>query len=125
MNNSYKRLDTTDWVEAFRDPRERLYARLPGPQLPLPPRYLALIPWPYLCATAIAECVNRGLPHSSLYELHVNPLALWDVRYMIHEWTGKHPNPVAPLVNVIPDPKLTRFEWFIEGSGVAIGSPGC
>lgn len=105
--------------------RKIWYEHLPGPQLPRPPRYTSLMPYPDLCSTAIAECVNHGLPLSSTYTLHVNPLAVWDARWMIHEWTGRHPNPVAPLVNVIPDPKLTRFEWFIEAHGVAIGSPGC
>lgn len=102
----------------------RLYEHLPGPQLPRP-RYTSLIPYIDLCSTAIAECVNHGLPLSSMYTLHVNPLAVWDVRWMIHEWNGRHPNPVAPLVNVIPDSELTRFEWFIEAHGVVIGSPGC
>lgn len=102
----------------------RLYARMPGPQRAFP-RYTQLPVGCDMTATTIAECVNRGLPVSRLYLLHVHPLAVWDARYMISKWTGKHPNPVAPLVNVIPDKKLTRFEWYIEAGGVAIGSPSC
>jgi hypothetical protein len=116
-------LDLLAW--RYVDPRKSWYSQMPGPQRTRPPRYITLVPWPDLCGTAIAEAVIRGLPLAKVYDLHVNPVAVYDARAMIHEWTGRYPNPVAPLVNVIPDPKLTRFEWFIEGGGMAIGSPGC
>lgn len=102
----------------------RLYAHLPGPQKPYK-RYEQLPVHCDLSGGTIAECVNRGLPVSRVYTLNVHPQAVWDARYMISEWTGRYPNPVAPLVNVIPNERVLRFEWFIESEGFAIGSCGC
>lgn len=108
----------------YANKQSAVYADLTGPPPPLQLYRPLSVPCDF-CGVALSEAVNMGLPASKVYTIHVHPREFDGTRSVLHDWTRtKFHFPLAPQVNVVPDNRLNRFEWYIEANGVAIGSAG-
>lgn len=63
-----------------------------------------------------------ALGPSFTYTLHVNPRELLSMQHHLREWTGNVE--FAHGINVVGDPLLNFFEWYLGANGRCVGSKG-
>lgn len=75
-----------------------------------------------LCVVAIEECLHHGIAGSGTADLHVHPSQYDDTRTMIDK-IKSYTVTKLPIIMVVSDATLRRWEWFIKQGGIAVGSP--